>query len=151
VAWKSKLQKTVMLSSTEDEYVGLSEVSGEILFIWDILKFIGIKIKLPIVMEMDNMGAIFLANNKSLGQCTKHVDMRYHFVCEYVEEGIIKIVYVCSEDNDADIMTQNRTGNIFLRHTLKFMDYSDVFAAKKWGGCQQVGILHRYFYVQNEC
>jgi len=123
VAWKSKAQKGVTLSSTESEYVGISEISCEILFIRDILTFLGIEIELPITIKVDNAGAIFLANNRALGQRTKHVDTRYHFVRNYVEDGILKIVYVKGVDNDADIMTKNTDKNTFWRHASKFMDY----------------------------
>ena len=50
---------------------------------------------------------------------------------EYVEEGILKIVYVSLEDNGADIMTKNTSGSVFWKHTMKFMDYSDVIGSEK--------------------
>ena len=56
---------------------------------------------------MDNIGAIYLSKNATMGKRTKHVDTRYHFVQEYIEKGIIKIVFVRSEDNKADLMTKN--------------------------------------------
>jgi len=67
-----------------------------------------------------------LANNKSLGQRTKHIETHYNFVREYIEDGILKIVYVCSGNNDSDLMTKNTTGPIFWKHAKKFMNNSDV-------------------------
>ena len=93
--------------------MSLSDVSSEILFVWSILRFLGVKIELPIIVEVDNAGAIFFANNKSLGQRTKHIDTRYHFVREYIEDGVLKVVYVKSEDNDSHIMTKNTNGSTF--------------------------------------
>ena len=126
IAWKSKLQKSVMLSSTEGEYVSLSELSTEILFLIEVITFMGIEITFPIIVKVDNAGSIFLANNKALGQRTKHIETRYHFVREYVEDGTLKIIFVKSEDNSSDIMTKNTSGKIFWKHTMKFMDYSKV-------------------------
>ena len=74
VAWKSKMQKNVTISTTEGEYVSISEVSCEILFFWHIAKDMGINVTLPIIVNVDNAGAIFLSNNKSVGQRTKHID-----------------------------------------------------------------------------
>ena len=92
IAWKSRLQKKVTLSSTEGKYVGLSEISMEILFVRDVLVFMRIQIEYPIIVHVDNTGEIFLANNETLGQRTKHIQTRYHFTREYVQDGILKIV-----------------------------------------------------------
>ena len=78
------------------------------------------------MVRVDNTGEIFLANNSSLGQRTKHIQTRHHFVREYIEDGVLKIVYVKSEDNEADILTKNTSGAIFWKHVLGFMDYSEV-------------------------
>jgi hypothetical protein len=56
---------------------------------------------------MDNTGAIYLANNYATGPRTKHIDIRTHYVRELIINGILKIEFVKSEDNDADIFTKN--------------------------------------------
>ena len=96
----------------------------EILFVRDILLFLGIENELPIMVKVDNQGAIFLSNNRTLGQRTKHVDTRYHFVREYVEEGFSKIIYVRLEDNTADMITKNVLKELFNKHTESFMLYN---------------------------
>ena len=70
---------------------------------------------------MDNVGAIYIANNYTTGQRTKHIDIRTHFVREYIEEGIIKVVFVRSDENDADIFTKNTTEEIFEKHSKKII------------------------------
>jgi len=97
----------VIKSTTESEYVALSELSDEVLFLIQIVKFMGVKVEYPIVIEVDDAGAIFLANNKALGQRTKHIDTHYHFTRQYVEDGVIKIRYVKTDDNTSDVMTKN--------------------------------------------
>ena len=131
IALKSRLQRNVTLSSTEGEYVGLSEISTEIVFVRDVLVFMGIHIEYPIIVHFDNTGAIFLANNETLGQRMKYIQTHYHFTREYVQDGVLKIVYISSENNDADIFMKNMDEKTFWRHTRKFMNYNDVDMSKK--------------------
>ena len=79
IAWKIRLQKNVTLSSTEGEYAGLSKIRTKFLFVRDILVFLGVEIEYPIIVNVDNTGDIFLANNETLGQRTKNIQTRYHF------------------------------------------------------------------------
>ena len=85
------------------------------------IESIGIKIQFPIIIKVDNVGAIYIANNYTTGQRTKHIDIRTHFVREYIEEGIIKVVFVRSDENDADIFTKNTTEEIFVKHLKKII------------------------------
>jgi hypothetical protein len=121
VSWKSKSGKSVTLSSTEAEYFAISECAKELIFIKNVMESMGIKIQLPIEIKVDNVGAIYLANNYTTGQRTKHIDVRVHFFRQYIEEGILKIVFVRSEDNDADIMTKNTTEEIFEKQSEKLV------------------------------
>jgi hypothetical protein len=52
----------------------------------------GIDIKLPIIVLVDNVGTIFMAENLTTTSQTRHVDARYHFVQEFVEDGIFKAI-----------------------------------------------------------
>ena len=119
IAWKSKGGKSVTLSSTEAEYVASSEIAKEAIFVKNLLDSIGIKIELPITIRVDNVGAIYLANNYSTSQRTKHIDIRAHFLREYIENGIIKVLFIRSEDNDADILTKNTPEDLFHSHASK--------------------------------
>jgi hypothetical protein len=116
ISWKSKSGKTVTLSSTEAEYFAISECAKELIFIKNLIDSMGIKVQLPIEIHVDNVGAIYLSNNYTTSQRTKHIDVRVHFVRQYIEEGIFKIVFVKSEDNDADIFTKNTTEEIYERN-----------------------------------
>ena len=92
IAWRSRSQKSVALSSTEVEYYGMSDLVTEIIFIKNTLEFLGIKVELPIVVQVDNIGAIYLADNATLSNHTKHIDTRYHYTRDYVKDGIIKVI-----------------------------------------------------------
>jgi hypothetical protein len=121
ICWRSKGQKGVTLSSSEAEYVAMLEAVKEICFIYFLLKGMGVDVKLPIVVRCDNVGAIFMAENSSSGIRTRHIDTKYHFVREHVEDGLIKIVFVKSSTNDADKFTKNVGKEANEKHVNKFL------------------------------
>ena len=121
ISWQSKDQKTVTLSSSEAEYVALLEAAKEIKFVYQLLTGMGIKVKLPIIVCVDNLGAIFMSENVSVLQRTKHVDIRYRFIQEFVLEGFIKINFVRTEKKDSDIFTKNLGGDLYKRHSGKMI------------------------------
>ena len=57
-----------------------------------------IEVELPIRVNVDNIGARFLAENQNSSDCTKHVDTRYHFIHQYIKDGTIMIEFVCSSE-----------------------------------------------------
>jgi hypothetical protein len=121
ISWKSKGQKGVTLSSTEAELVALSEAAKEVKFVFQVLRSMGVKVNLPIIVRVDNIGAIFIGSNVTVSQRSKHIDVRYHFVREYVHEGFIRIIFVRTKDNDADIFTKNLSGELHDRHASKMV------------------------------
>ena len=122
IAWQSKGQKSVTLSSSEAEYVAFSEAAKNIKFIYMILQDMGIRVELPIVVQVDNIGAIFMSENIVTSQRTKHIDVRYKFVNEFVEDGFVKIIFVRSEENDADLFTKNLGGELYEKHARKMIE-----------------------------
>ena len=117
ISWKSRAQKGVTLSSSEAEFVALSEAVKEIRFIFQVLRSMGIEVKTPIVVRADNVGAMFMAKNTSISDRTKHVDIRYHFIREFIDQEFIKIVFVSTKENVADIFTKNLPKELFERHS----------------------------------
>jgi hypothetical protein len=126
IVWRSRAQRNVTLSSTEAEYVAVSEVCTELMFARQVLEFVGIKIALPIVVNVDNVGAIFLANNATTGGRTKHIDIRHHFVRECIEDGIVIIHFVKSEENEADPFTKNVSAAAYKKHSQKYLEAETV-------------------------
>ena len=80
-----------------------------------------IKVELPITVYVDNVGAIWLSNNRTTSDRTKHIDIRTSFVKEYQEDGKIITKFVKSEDKEADIFTKNTTNVIFQNHQKKLV------------------------------
>ena len=79
--------KSVVLSTTEAEYMVLSEVVKELKFIVQLLQTMNITVELPITVHVDNVGAIWLSKDRNTGDRTKHIDIRTAFVKEYKEDG----------------------------------------------------------------
>ena len=121
ICWKSSSKKSVTLSSCEAEWVALSEAVKDIIFIINLCDSMQIKIQLPVTVRVDNIGAIFMTQNVTTISRTKHVDVRGKYVKEYAEDGVIKIVFVRSEDNDSDIMTKNLASELYGKHSKKLL------------------------------
>jgi hypothetical protein len=121
IAKKSRVQKTVALSSTEAEYYAYSEATAELMYCKQILEFLGIEVQTPMILNVDNTGAMYLANNEFTSQRTKHIDCRYHYVRELIENKILQINFVRSENNKADIYTKNLNSKSFKSLTQDYM------------------------------
>ena len=67
------------------------------------------------------IGAIFIGSNVAVSQRSKHIDVRYHFVREFVHDGFIRIIFVKTVDNDADIFTKNLSGELHEKHAVKMV------------------------------
>lgn len=105
VNWESRKQRTVALSSTEAEYMAMSEATKEAIYWCNFLKEIGIESS-PIVLFNDNRGAGELAKNPVFHSRTKHIDVRHHFIREAVENNQIIPKHLPTEDMVADIFTK---------------------------------------------
>ena len=121
ISWRSKGMKVVAQSSTEAEYIALSETAKEVKFVYQVLASLGIKVKLPIIVRVDNLGAIFMSENISVSQRTKHVDVRFRFVQQFTMEGFIKVIFVRTDENDADLFTKNLNGDKYKKHADKLI------------------------------
>ena len=108
ISWKSKRQATVALSSTEAEYMSISNAAQEALHLKQFLSEIDPSFNCtePITLYEDNQGAIALINNPVHHQRTKHVDIKYHFIREKVMNGIINVVYLQTDGMIADYLTK---------------------------------------------
>ena len=83
IACRSKGMKSVVLSTTEAEYMALSEVVKELKSIVQLLQTMNVGVELPITVHVDNVGAIWLSNNRTTSDRTKHIEIRTSFVKEY--------------------------------------------------------------------
>ncbi|GJV78115.1 retrovirus-related pol polyprotein from transposon TNT 1-94 [Tanacetum coccineum] len=105
VSWSSKRQKSAAISSTEAEYIALSGCCAQVLWMRSQLTDYGFGFnKIP--MYCDNKSAIALCCNNVQHSRSKHIDIRFHFIKEHVENGVIKLYFVNTEYQLADIFTK---------------------------------------------
>jgi hypothetical protein len=105
IAWQSKLQGNVTLSTTEAEYVQLSTTARELVW-FKRLENAKPATNLRCTIRGDNQGSIKIATEPNYRRRTRHVDVHHHYVREEVENGTIKLEYVPSKENLADILTK---------------------------------------------
>ena len=125
IMWRSCGQKSVALSSGESEYISLSEAAKEVKFVAMLLKSMRVKVKQPIEVRVDNVGAIGMAESPSTSSRSRHIDTRYHFVRRMVTDGEIRIVFTPTDDNVADIFTKNVKSEIYDRHAKRLIAEKD--------------------------
>ena len=112
ISWWSKQQKSVLISSSEVEYVALSEAVKEVMFVIQLLGRLKKAVKYWVMVRVDNVVAIFMASNITNICHTKHMYIRYKYVNEYFEDWVVEIVLVKSAENDNDVLIKNLSGDV---------------------------------------
>ena len=118
VSWKSTLQSTVALSTMEAKYIAITEAVKEAIWLQGLLDDLGVGQK-QVTVFCDSQRAIHLAKNQVYHARTKHIDVRYHFVREIIEEGRVLVQKIKTDDNPADMLTKVVT-------TIKFNNCLDL-------------------------
>ncbi|GKA44629.1 hypothetical protein Tco_0737353 [Tanacetum coccineum] len=105
VSWSSKRQKSAAISSTEAEYIDLSGCCAQVLWMRSQLTNYGLGFnKIP--MYCDNKSAIALCCNNVQHYRSKHIDIRFYFIKEQVENRVVELYFVNTEYQLADIFTK---------------------------------------------
>ncbi|MCO5570950.1 hypothetical protein L7F22_024680 [Adiantum nelumboides] len=105
VSWQLRLQTCVIRSTTEAKYVVVSEACKEEVWLGRLVTDLGIKEETP-MLHCDSQSAIQLVRNSVYHSKTKHVDMKYHFIREMIEDKQIQLVKVHTTDNLTDVLTK---------------------------------------------
>ncbi|CAL9026844.1 unnamed protein product [Prunus brigantina] len=105
-SWASVKQNTVALSTAEAEYVSASEATAQTIWLRFVLDDFGEMQSEATPLFCDNMSAISMAKNPVFHQRTRHINRRYHFIREALQEGVINMQFCRSEEQLADIFTK---------------------------------------------
>ena len=122
VSWNSMLQKSVALSSCEAEYMAMKEAIKEAIYLANIFNYINIQLGLgylpniPTIL-VDNESAIKLGQNPEFHKRSKHIDIQYHYIREAIQEGKVKLTYINTKRQLADLLTKNVNGPLFEEFT----------------------------------
>ena len=116
VSWKSGLQPIVTLSSCEAEYVALCAAVCEVKYIRSLMRDLGYEQDDASLIWEDNKAAILIAENEcsSAGR-SKHIDVKFKFVAQAIAEGVVRIRYISTNLNFADLFTKPLVKDIFKR------------------------------------
>jgi Reverse transcriptase (RNA-dependent DNA polymerase) len=106
VAWSSKKQASVALSTAEAEYISAMHAAKQVL--WHHSLFRELKIELPTTSTIfsDNQATIAIVHHPEFHACTKHINISYHFLRDLVKSGTLNLVYANTHQNLADLFTK---------------------------------------------
>jgi len=119
VTWNSTKQRSVALSTTESEYMALSDASKQGQWIRSLLRelqrsqYLTDTLATPIFS--DNQACIALSKDPVAHSRTKHIDIRYHYIRQLVTFNKATVAYLPTEDMIADILTKPLTVTVFRR------------------------------------
>ena len=116
VLYKTHFQSSIALSSTEAEFVAACEAGKYILYLRTILEQIGIPQTEATTLYEDNQGALLMANAKRPTKRTRHVDVKYFVIQQWVENDLLTLEHIATADNYADAITKSLGRNLQYRH-----------------------------------
>lgn len=106
VSWCSKKQSCVALSSTEAEFIALSEASKEVIWIRRLLNELGEHFEHPSIVYEDNQSCLKLIETEKLSSRSKHIDTKKFFVKDHIDRKTIQCRYCPTEHMLADMLTK---------------------------------------------
>ena len=117
VSWSSKRQPVMALSTAEAEYMATAHLVKEILWLQTFLGEITRLLSMPMTLNCDNQSAITLTKDGQFHARTKHIDLRFHFICEAVADGTITMAYFPTQAMVADILMKPLIRRKMEEHT----------------------------------
>jgi hypothetical protein len=107
ISWASKKQRTVAQSTCEAELYAEAAAIQEVLWLRGMLMELGLHVQAGSTVHGDNQSTVALSNNGNIkGERTKHVDVKYHFITQTIEEGTVKLKWIPTGAQEADIFTK---------------------------------------------
>ena len=123
VSWKASLQPVVALSTTEAEYIAVTEVIKEGIWLRGLLgELSSCSDKIDILC--DSQSAIHLTKDQMFHERTKHIDIKYHFVRDVISRGDISVKKISTHENPADMLTKPLP-RIKFKHCLNLIGVAD--------------------------
>jgi hypothetical protein len=113
VMHQSATQKTVTLSVTEAEINAVVLCVQDMLYAKNLIKSIRLKVKLPMILEINNKGAVDIINSFSVGGRTRHIDVRQCFLQELKEAKQLVVNWIPGSENSTDMFTKKLDGPLF--------------------------------------
>jgi transposase InsO family protein len=109
ISWRSKRQATIALSSTEAEYMALSEIACETIWLRQLLAEIEGKPQEETLIFCDNQSAIKLSKSEAYRPRTKHIDIRHHHIRQLIDRKVMRVQHLSTKIMIADSLTKSVT------------------------------------------
>jgi len=110
ISWMSKRQKSVALSTTKAEYIAASMACCEVVWLRKLFSELFEHVLDTTVIYCDNQSGIHLSENLVFHNRSKHIDIKYHFIRDMVEQGAIRLQHIKIDEQVVDILTN--TGEV---------------------------------------
>ena len=133
ISWMCRKQTSVALSTAEAEYIAASTASREAVWLRKLLAGIFDSELEPTVIHCDNQSCIKLTENPVFHDRSKHIEIKYHFIRDVVQRGAVKLQYIRTDEQVADILTKPLS-------RLKFVYFRD-----------KLGIVENVSLAEREC
>ena len=115
IAWSSKLQGVTANSTTCAEYIALNSAGMHGLYLLAIMRDLGVEIDGPLLLFEDNKPTIATASGTQTGKSLRHLRVAFHWLKEQVAEATIKLEYISTTLQVADLFTKALPAETFLR------------------------------------
>ena len=106
ISWSSRKQELVTLSTAEAEYVATMHAAKEAIWLQKLIFELFPTLKMPTTLYCDNQAALRLSTDDNYHACTKHIDVRYHFIRHVIASSALQLVYCPTDDMTVDILTK---------------------------------------------
>ena len=123
-SWSTKKHPTAAISTCEAEYQAMAAAVQEDLYLLSLLDEMGVVIDGPTVIKEDNQSCIKMCKNPVMQKRTKHIDVKYHFVQERVEDETVELQYCPIEFMEADLLTKDMSKAKVEQHRRTLMGCS---------------------------
>ena len=115
VSWSSRKQSGVALSTTEAEYVAAASCCSQLIWMIATLRDYGLSFLERVPIYCDSTSAISVSKNPCLHSRSKHIDIRFHFLRDQYEKGVVDLIHVDIDNQLADILTKPLDEKAFTR------------------------------------
>lgn len=106
ISWDSRKQRTVALSTTEAEYMAMSECGKESIYLQQFIRELGFDELANLTIYCDNRSALKLSENHTYHSRSKHIDIRHHFIRELIKDELLSLKFTSSKNQIADFLTK---------------------------------------------
>ena len=115
VSWHSKKQESVALSTAEAEFIAATATCTQVLWMKRQIEDLKVQCQSPIIIKCDNQSAINISKNPVQHSRTKHIDIKYHFLKDQVAQNVVKLEFISTNEQVADIFTKPLPKDVFER------------------------------------